>query len=261
MKKLLTLTVIILAFAFVPQAQASIVNTQATTSFPGTVSVTNTFLSTPVVQGELIIVCYRIGAGNRTLTMSDNLGSTYYQAASSTNSLDGHEIFLMYANAGSAGSAKITATSSGATVTTRVIAGSYTGVALTNPLDATSTNQDNGQTYVNTGKVTTSSTPGSMLLECSGNNTANTYTSLAPYTFRIASTNTPGGHRLWWADAILADNTASSSASGYISSNVSINYSSALAVFLPNSAAAPPSPTSYFNIEVQAFINGLLNIL
>lgn len=252
--KTLLFTILALLF-FIPKAQAAITLTQSTTSFPGTVSSSATlFNATPILQGDMIYLCLRIGAGNRTFVVSDSLGNTYTQAASSTNSLDGHEIFVYYALNSNPGALDwIYATSSGATVTTRVIGGVYSGVATVNALEATATNQTNGATYVNTGTVVASGTLGSLLTECTGNNTANTYTAIAPYVLANVSTPVGGGHRLWWAGAV----TGSTTPSGYITSSVSINYSSALAVFLPLAAPVVVNVTT----NVLDIISGALDII
>jgi hypothetical protein len=143
--------------------------------------------------GNLIVVFVRASTATQTVTISDSAGNTYAQAVLQTQTTDGHQVRIFYANCGTSSTNTVTASFSGTNAHPWLSVFEYAGVST---LDKTAHAQGGGNS-ANSGLTATTTSNSELVFAGLGIPSASQVTVTAGSGFALllqdASPNTSRG--------------------------------------------------------------------
>ena len=170
----------------------------------------------------------RMSTAWQTVNLTDTAGNTYIDAVSQTQTVDGHQIHLLYAKNISAGANTVTAAFSSTNNHPWISVFEFSGISATNPLDRVAHAEGSGST-ANSGATAITSSASELVLAATGlpASYAGVVTAGSGFSLQLRDTGTSR------AATESAITTSTGSYSGVFNLNSNTNWTAVIATFKP----------------------------
>ena len=187
---------------------------------------------------NLIIAFVRMSSSNQTVTIADTIGNIYHTAVSQTQTTDGHQVYIFYAQNILGGANTVTATFSAINNHPWIAIYEFNGLSTINPLDQNAHAQGSSSSP-STGAMATTRTATELIFAGLGmvNNFGGTVTPGSGFGLQQQDTNTSRAT----TETLVVSSTGSYT--GTFSLDSSTNWSAVVATFASaSSMSATPTP-------------------